>query len=53
MSFWDIPGMKAGVVTGDLAWALLQHAKELKQVEAQEKHHVRLSFFMVALFARF
>mmetsp|Transcript_13944 Transcript_13944/g.33148 ORF Transcript_13944/g.33148 Transcript_13944/m.33148 type:complete len:386 (+) Transcript_13944:65-1222(+) len=28
MSFWDIPGMKAGVVTGDLAWALLQHAKE-------------------------
>jgi len=30
MSFWDIPGMKAGVVTGDLAWALLQHAKEHK-----------------------
>eukprot|EP00933_Yihiella_yeosuensis_P036398 TRINITY_DN3015_c0_g1_i4.p1 TRINITY_DN3015_c0_g1~~TRINITY_DN3015_c0_g1_i4.p1 ORF type:complete len:360 (-),score=104.25 TRINITY_DN3015_c0_g1_i4:58-1137(-) len=27
MSFWDIPGMKAGVVTGDVAWALLQHAK--------------------------
>eukprot|EP00933_Yihiella_yeosuensis_P036397 TRINITY_DN3015_c0_g1_i3.p1 TRINITY_DN3015_c0_g1~~TRINITY_DN3015_c0_g1_i3.p1 ORF type:complete len:361 (-),score=108.05 TRINITY_DN3015_c0_g1_i3:125-1207(-) len=27
MSFWDIPGMKAGVVTGDTAWALLQHAK--------------------------
>jgi len=26
-SFWDIPGMKAGVVTGDLAWNLLQHAK--------------------------
>ncbi|CAJ1432045.1 unnamed protein product [Effrenium voratum] len=24
---------QAGVVTGDLAWALLQHAKELKQVE--------------------
>eukprot|EP00439_Symbiodinium_sp_Y106_P039910 s1229_g4.t2 len=30
MSFWDIPGMKAGVVTGDLAWALLQHAKANK-----------------------
>eukprot|EP00931_Biecheleriopsis_adriatica_P099052 TRINITY_DN732_c0_g3_i1.p2 TRINITY_DN732_c0_g3~~TRINITY_DN732_c0_g3_i1.p2 ORF type:complete len:366 (-),score=111.48 TRINITY_DN732_c0_g3_i1:83-1180(-) len=28
MSFWDIPGMKPGVVTGDVAWALLQHAKE-------------------------
>ncbi|OLQ00349.1 Fructose-bisphosphate aldolase [Symbiodinium microadriaticum] len=28
--FWDIPGMKAGVVTGDLAWALLQHAKANK-----------------------
>eukprot|EP00438_Fugacium_kawagutii_P029330 Skav210179 [mRNA] locus=scaffold2101:145080:155782:- [translate_table: standard] len=28
MSFWEIPGMKAGVVTGDLAWALIQHAKE-------------------------
>ncbi|CAE7865993.1 fba [Symbiodinium microadriaticum] len=28
MSFWDIPGIKAGVVTGDVAWALLQHAKE-------------------------
>lgn len=26
-SFWDIPGMKAGVLTGDLAWALLQFAK--------------------------
>jgi len=28
MSFWDIPGMKAGVITGDVAWALLQFAKE-------------------------
>jgi len=28
MSFWDIPGMKAGVVTGDVAWALYKHAKE-------------------------
>jgi len=27
MSFWDVPGMKAGVVTGDVAWGLLQHAK--------------------------
>jgi fructose-bisphosphate aldolase class II len=27
-SFWDIPGMKAGVLTGDLAWALLRFAKE-------------------------
>jgi len=26
-SFWDIPGMKAGVLTGDLAWSLLQFAK--------------------------
>merc|ERR1719401_3122752 len=26
-SFWDIPGMKAGVVTGDLCWALLRFAK--------------------------
>lgn len=26
-SFWDIPGMKAGVITGDVAWALMQHAK--------------------------
>ena len=26
-SFWDIPGCKAGVVTGDVAWGLLQHAK--------------------------
>mmetsp|Transcript_58653 Transcript_58653/g.131108 ORF Transcript_58653/g.131108 Transcript_58653/m.131108 type:complete len:360 (-) Transcript_58653:52-1131(-) len=28
MSFWDVPGVKAGVVTGDAAWGLLQHAKE-------------------------
>jgi len=29
MANWtDIPGMKPGVVTGDLAWSLLQHAKE-------------------------
>jgi len=28
MSFWDIPGMKAGVITGDVAWNLLKHAKE-------------------------
>jgi fructose-bisphosphate aldolase class II len=28
MSFWDIPGMKAGVVVGDTAWALYKHAKE-------------------------
>jgi len=27
MSFWDVPGVKAGVVTGDAAWGLLQHAK--------------------------
>jgi len=26
-SFWEIPGMKAGVLTGDLAWALLRFAK--------------------------
>jgi len=26
-SYWDIPGMKAGVLTGDLAWALLRFAK--------------------------
>jgi len=30
MSFWDVPGIKAGVITGDVAWALLQHAKETK-----------------------
>jgi fructose-bisphosphate aldolase class II len=28
MSFWDIPGVKAGVVYGDVAWALLKHAKD-------------------------
>jgi len=27
MSFREIPGIKNGVVTGDVAWALLQHAK--------------------------
>jgi len=26
-SFWDIPGMKPGVVTGDLAWSLMKFAK--------------------------
>ena len=26
-SFWDIPGMKAGVITGDTAWALLKFSK--------------------------
>mmetsp|Transcript_9587 Transcript_9587/g.21377 ORF Transcript_9587/g.21377 Transcript_9587/m.21377 type:complete len:1067 (-) Transcript_9587:225-3425(-) len=26
-SFWEIPGMKPGVITGDLAWALLRFAK--------------------------
>jgi len=26
-SFWEIPGMKAGVVTGDVAWNLLKFAK--------------------------
>jgi len=26
--FWSIPGMKAGVITGDLAWNLLKFAKE-------------------------
>jgi fructose-bisphosphate aldolase class II len=26
-SFWDIPGMKPGVITGDVAWNLLQFAK--------------------------
>jgi fructose-bisphosphate aldolase class II len=30
MSIWDIPGMKAGVITGDTAWALLEYAKENK-----------------------
>jgi fructose-bisphosphate aldolase class II len=28
MTFWDVAGMKAGVVTGDAAWGLLKHAKE-------------------------
>jgi fructose-bisphosphate aldolase class II len=27
-TFWDIPGMKAGVITGDVAWNLLKFAKE-------------------------
>jgi len=27
-SFWDIPGMKAGVLTGDVAWNLMRFAKE-------------------------
>jgi len=26
-NFWDIPGMKAGVICGDTAWGLLKHAK--------------------------
>jgi len=26
-TFWDIPGMKPGVITGDTAWALLEFAK--------------------------
>jgi len=26
-SFWDVPGMKAGVITGDVAWNLLKFAK--------------------------
>jgi len=30
MSFWSIPNMKAGVITGDVAWDLLKHAKENK-----------------------
>jgi len=30
MSFWDIPGMKAGVITGEPAWALMKHAKANK-----------------------
>jgi fructose-bisphosphate aldolase class II len=28
MAFWDIPGMKAGVLTGDVAWSLIKDAKE-------------------------
>jgi fructose-bisphosphate aldolase class II len=27
-SFWDVPGMKAGVITGDVAWNLLKFAKQ-------------------------
>merc|ERR1719326_949002 len=27
-TFWDIPGMKAGVIVGDVAWALLKYAKD-------------------------
>jgi len=27
-TFWDIPGMKAGVITGDVAWNLLKFAKD-------------------------
>jgi len=26
-TFWDIPGMKAGVITGDVAWNMLRFAK--------------------------
>jgi fructose-bisphosphate aldolase class II len=26
-SFWDIPGMKAGVITGDVAWNTFKYAK--------------------------
>jgi fructose-bisphosphate aldolase class II len=28
MSYWDVPGVKAGVITGDGAWNLLKFAKE-------------------------
>merc|ERR1712151_406865 len=28
MSFWDVPGCKAGVVTGDTAWGILKFSKE-------------------------
>jgi fructose-bisphosphate aldolase class II len=28
MSFWDVPGVKAGVLTGEGAWNLLKFAKE-------------------------
>jgi fructose-bisphosphate aldolase class II len=28
MSFWDVPGVKAGVLTGDAAWGLLKFAKD-------------------------
>jgi len=27
-TFWDVPGMKAGVITGDVAWGLLKFAKD-------------------------
>jgi len=27
-TFWDIPGMKAGVITGDVAWGLMKFAKD-------------------------
>jgi len=27
-NFWDLPGMKPGVITGDVAWSLLKFAKE-------------------------
>jgi len=30
MSFWDVPGVKAGVVTGEAAWGLLKYAKDHK-----------------------
>lgn len=30
MSFWNVPGVKAGVVTGDAAWGLVRYAKENK-----------------------
>mmetsp|Transcript_64898 Transcript_64898/g.107559 ORF Transcript_64898/g.107559 Transcript_64898/m.107559 type:complete len:353 (+) Transcript_64898:89-1147(+) len=30
MAFWSIPGMKPGVLTGDVAWELLKYAKENK-----------------------
>jgi len=29
-TFWDIPGMKAGVICGDTAWGLMKHAKANK-----------------------
>jgi len=28
IDFWDIPGMKPGVITGDVAWNLLKYAKQ-------------------------
>lgn len=30
MSFWEIPGMKPGVITGEIAWNLMKHAKDNK-----------------------